>query len=258
MNWKRFASRSISEIYSLKHYSIPARGLRILLYHSVGPRLECDRYGTSIATELFRCQMATLQHTESVNPVPLNSSLYRGSGKPQVAVTFDDGYRDNLYNAAPILADLGIPFTVFIVPGYVKNSNSYYLTASELKELASIHGCTVGSHGMNHVPLIGLPDGALIRELKDSRRWLEDMLSKPVNLLAYPHGSANQKVRDAAASFGYTVGVCSRSGINQKDRDPLMLCRTEILGCDDLRVFNQKLFGGWDWHRFRHRDPATV
>lgn len=258
MKWKRALSRGIAEIYSLGHLSTPARGLRILLYHAVGTCLDCNRRGLSIAPDLFRRHVTSLKQNQSVMLVPLEPLLTNMSDGTRVALTFDDGYRDTLLIAAPILADLGIPFTVFVVPNYIKSGNSYYLTASQLKELATIPGCAIGSHSMNHLRLVELDQDALRRELKDSRQWLEDMLSQAVSMLAYPHGLASQRVRDAAAGFGYTLGVCSRTGINDKHRDPLMLCRTEILGCDNLRVFNQKLLGGWDWLRFRHRDPASL
>jgi len=94
--------------------------------------------------------------------------------------------------------------------------------------------------------------------LRDSRFWLEDVVGKAVTVIAYPHGAVDQRVCEAAAHAGYTLGVCSQSGINAVGRNPLLLRRTEILAEDGLRVFRQKIEGAWDWHRFRHCDPAGV
>ena len=250
-------SRGIAEIYSRGCSSTPRHGLRILLYHAVGSCIDFDRYGMSITTDLFRHHMTSLKHNKSVTLVPLETSAKDVSDGTRVSLTFDDGYRDTLLTAGPILADLGIPFTVFVVPGYIRSRNSLYLTPAQLREFTAIPGCTVGSHGMNHLRLVELDQDALMRELQDSRQWLEDVLSKAVYMIAYPHGSANRRVRDAAARSGYTLGVCSYTGINDRSRDPLLLCRTEILGCDNLRVFNQKVHGGWDWLWLRFRDPAS-
>jgi len=58
----------------------------------------------------------------STNVVPLGWALRTMSaGRPlpprAVAITFDDGYRDNLTLAAPLLRRLGLPATCFLVPG---------------------------------------------------------------------------------------------------------------------------------------------
>jgi peptidoglycan/xylan/chitin deacetylase (PgdA/CDA1 family) len=173
----------------------------------------------------------------------------------RVAVTFDDGYRDTLAVAAPILLKHKIPFTVFVTTAFVRSGSSLYLTPAELRELADLPGVTIGSHGMTHIRLAECDDHTLWQELEGSRLTLEDMIGKPVTSIAYPHGSADLRVRDAARRAGYRIGVCSRSGINPPGRDPLLLCRTEVVAADSERVFLQKLQGAWDWYRWRMVDP---
>jgi peptidoglycan/xylan/chitin deacetylase (PgdA/CDA1 family) len=48
-----------------------------------------------------------------------------------VAVTFDDGYEDNLTEAAPVLHAYGIPATVFVVTGYVGTEREFWWDALE-------------------------------------------------------------------------------------------------------------------------------
>ncbi len=230
-------------------------GLRVLMYHSVGAAARGDTLGIyGIAPELFAAQMVALA-SAAVVPVSLDSGMSAGSGL-RVAVTFDDGYRDNLYRAAPLLQQHRLPFTVFACSGFIGDPSGNFLNAAELRELSALPDVTIGSHGATHVPLTGLDDRALREELSASKRALEDITGRPVNTLSYPHGAVDRRVRDAAAAAGYVIGACSRFDINDAARDPLLLCRTDIHGNDSVRVFRQKLHGDWDWYRWRSSDPA--
>jgi peptidoglycan/xylan/chitin deacetylase (PgdA/CDA1 family) len=175
-----------------------------------------------------------------------------------IAVTFDDGYKDNLYNAAPVLLKYNIPFTVFISPALIESGSDIYLTRSEVYRLASMPQVTIGSHGMNHIPLTECDDAALKKELVSSKLYLEDLIGYEITTIAYPYGAANRKVRDAAEQAGYRSGATIRFDINNSLRDPLLLCRTEITGNDSVRVFLQKLHGTWDWYRWRRKDPLMI
>lgn len=255
--YKRLASRALSEIVSWKNIlSGYKRGLRILLYHAVGTPLLHDSYGIAISPHLFEQHMALLASNREIQVVDVSNGQSEESSL-RVAVTFDDGYRDNLTIAAPILMKYQIPFTVFVTSSYILGrESSYYLSPEELRELAGLPGVTIGSHGVTHVPLATCDDSTLWDELYGSRLWLEDLLGKPVCAISYPHGSVDQRVARAAVKAGYTMGLCSRRDINDTQRDPLLLCRTEIVATDSERVFRQKLYGAWDWNRWLAGNPA--
>jgi peptidoglycan/xylan/chitin deacetylase (PgdA/CDA1 family) len=187
-------------------------------------------------------------------------SLNRGmsAAVPGIAITFDDGYLDNLKLAAPILCELSIPFTVFVVPEYIRRQSPLHLSEAALRELSTLPGCTIGSHGNTHIHLAQTDEKKLHEELRVSRLWIEEKIEKQVHSIAYPYGSANRRVRDAVKQAGYELGFCSRTGLNAPGRDLLLLCRTEVLRRDDMRLFKLKVQGAWDWHRYRHRDPARI
>jgi peptidoglycan/xylan/chitin deacetylase (PgdA/CDA1 family) len=97
----------------------------VLCYHGVVPdRVAADPfgYGNLISVSEFSRQMAMLARRMRPIDVPtLRDWLTGGTELPtdSVLVTFDDGYRNNLRHASPILARFGIPAIFFVTSGYV-------------------------------------------------------------------------------------------------------------------------------------------
>ena len=257
MNWRRTIARGVSEISALARIAAPpAEGLRILIYHAVGTRISEDRLGIyTISPERFRVHIETLAAYPNNRLTGMLEGM-AGSGL-RTAVTFDDGYKDNLYAAAPVLQEHGIPFTVFISTAFVQNRDPNYLSPEEVRKLARLPGAAIGTHGATHIPLTQCDDAALRNELNGSKHYLEDLLGAEVKTMSYPHGAVDRRVRDQVEAAGYAAAACSRFDINGPGRDPLLLCRTDVLGIDSARVFKQKLHGDWDWYRRRSSDPAT-
>jgi peptidoglycan/xylan/chitin deacetylase (PgdA/CDA1 family) len=94
----------------------------VLMYHRVadeGP----DPHALQVAPTRFARQLDVLRRRVEV--VPLADVLSPGSSA-RAAITFDDGYRDNLLCAKPLLHDLGLPATVFVTSGYVGSEQGFW------------------------------------------------------------------------------------------------------------------------------------
>ncbi|MDH3452772.1 MAG: polysaccharide deacetylase family protein, partial [Gammaproteobacteria bacterium] len=89
--------------------------LSILIYHRVLGRADPFNAGDPDIGQ-FRWQMQTLKKHFRVIDLEFAVAAMRAKDLPKRAacVTFDDGYADNLLNAAPILHELAIPATFFI------------------------------------------------------------------------------------------------------------------------------------------------
>lgn len=259
LNWRRLLARTISEtVHGVSWLRPPADGLRVLMYHAIGTPAFGDTRGLySLSPERFKRHMTMLAGWQKGRVVGFNAAALSGIGC-RVAITFDDGYLDNLEVAAPILDELGLPFTVFVTSEFVRNGKAGFLSLASLRTLAAVPGAEIGAHGANHVALTQCDEVTLRNELTSSRHYLEDLLGREVRTLAYPYGAADRRVRDAALAAGYRLGACSLDGINEHDRDPLLLKRTAIVGYDNARVFAQKLHGDWDWYRWRSEDPLCL
>ena len=221
------------------------RTLRVLMYHKVND-LPGNRM--SIPVSLFDEQMAHLREL-GYRVVGLDAVLahyHDGAPLPDgaVLITFDDGYRDNLENAAPVLARHGYPAVQFVPIAYVGQSwplpHERYLSAhgvhnptvdwDEIHELEAL-GVRVESHGISHKPLAELEIDEAAREIAISKLKLEEGLGRPVRAFSYVKGSeADYKpvhpslVRQA----GYDLAFTAVSGANGPGSDPLQLRRYNV------------------------------
>ena len=76
----------------------------------------------------------------------------------------------------------------------------------------------VGSHTRSHPHLTALSDDDLHDELRASRAAVEAQLQRPCELLAYPYGEHDARVRDAVRSAGYAAGFAAPGSSINFDR----------------------------------------
>jgi len=117
-------------------------------------------------------------------------------------VTFDDVPENVLQNAVPILREHQIPYTLFIAGEFAKKEG--FISESQLKELSEDPLCTIGAHTMTHPMLRKVRNS--FQEMRESKKYLENLLNKSVDYLAYPfgkHSSISRKVRREAKKAGF-------------------------------------------------------
>ncbi len=243
----------ISELYGF-NLSKQKKGLRILMYHSVGSPVEGDTYNIyNIEPELFKL------HLEMMNKLNLNiialTKKNLSLAESGVVLTFDDGFANNFETAMPLLNSYNIPFAVFVTTNNVKKKEKFFLSKKQIIELSCNENIKIGSHAMNHVYLESLDKSSLYNELSGSKKYLEDLIGKEIDALSYPNGSVNVRVRDICEEIGYKIGLTSWPNINSHNQDPLLLSRNAIWSIDTTKILKQKIEGKWDWMRYRYTDP---
>jgi peptidoglycan/xylan/chitin deacetylase (PgdA/CDA1 family) len=104
-----------------------ARGPTILLYHRIAEDGD-DPFGLCVSPAHFAAQLDLL--AADYEPVSLGELVARVQAgeatRREVAITFDDGYRDNLELALPLLQGRGIPATFFISSGQVLSGRAFW------------------------------------------------------------------------------------------------------------------------------------
>ncbi len=160
----------------------------------------------------------------------------RGIGvRKQLAVTFDDGGRCAIEHVLPVLAELGMPGTVFVPVSFLGKPS--VLTWRDLAALAA-SGWEIGSHTLSHARLTDLDDATLERELRGSREAIEDALGEPCRSIAYPYGAVDERVHAAAHRAGFSAG-CVSDGRLRSDH-PLRWPRVGVDGRDERFLFGAK------------------
>lgn len=198
---------------------VRSTGAVVFAYHDVGPPADhFTRY--SVSADRLRRQVATVLDW-GIRFVPLPELVERLSAGREVtgmaAVTFDDAIEGVHAWAAGILADLGVPATVFAVSAGLGQAPPWWpgsaptMTAGQLRELVAM-GWDVGSHTRTHLSLNRLTPDILEDEVAASLRELEDLLQRPVDLFAYPFGHHDPAVRAAVAGAGYRAAFGFRNG----------------------------------------------
>ncbi|HNT98569.1 MAG TPA: polysaccharide deacetylase family protein [Elusimicrobiales bacterium] len=229
-----------------------SRGPAILMYHKVGNPPPGDRLPKLwVRTADFRRQMDWLKKRGyAVMTLRDLAAVYgRGQEPPErsAVITFDDGYRNNLTEALPVLAGFGFPCVVFMVSEAVGGENFWrgggeagteMLSAEELRSLAA-KGVEIGSHTMRHRNLAGAGGGEALEELAGSKARLEEILGAPVTSFAYPYGGGafDDGIRDLVKKAGYTCAVSVKQGKPRPGDDLFRLKRILVRGDDNMLDF---------------------
>ena len=100
-------------------------------------------------------------------------------------------------------------------------------------------GWEIGSHTGSHRDLTALNPDELVRELRDSKRVLEDKTGVSVDTLSYPFGRYDTRVRDAAMEAGYRMGCA----FFPRRNDPFTVAQTAIYRMDTMLDFEAKATG---------------
>jgi peptidoglycan/xylan/chitin deacetylase (PgdA/CDA1 family) len=225
-------------------------GIRVVHYHYVFDD-QRDQFARQI--ELLATELVPVSLSEAVRR--LEAADVEGR---EVAVTFDDGFRNQLTNAAPVLAEHGIQACFFLISDLVGATEERAdeicreriemplavppLDWDEVHELPDL-GHELGSHTRTH-PNLALLDAASCREeLAASKAALETRLGKPVAHFSAPFGSRSrftESVAQIARETGYESCATAQRGLNSGPDDVYRLRRDHLVAdwsLDDVRYF---------------------
>jgi peptidoglycan/xylan/chitin deacetylase (PgdA/CDA1 family) len=165
-------------------------------------------------------------------------------GRPQVQLSFDDGYASDVEIALPAIIERGLHARFFPLAGQLGRPG--YVSAAGVRELAST-GMAIGSHGMRHRPWRGMDPQARQDELIEARRVLAAAADAPIDTAACPFGAYDRNLLAALREQAYATVFTSdrrraRAGAWLQPRysvrqgDTIQAVRDDILARPPLTV----------------------
>lgn len=232
----------------------------VIVYHAVGERpREFDRKGLFISQRQFEFQMDFLARQRTV--VPLSQILAPGDDgrRRRVAITFDDGFRNVLTEAVPVLRRYALPAAVFVPTKWLDTPSGSdasagaieTLTIDDLRELDRL-GYEIGSHSHSHLDCSRAAREQVVADLTESVTQLTAAVGRAPRYLAWPFGRYSAAALEAAAQVGFELAFAT----DHPSRSPYAVPRTPIYRTDGATMFRFKTTGRYvPWRRSR---PVTT
>ena len=243
--------------------------LPILTYHRISPPQAADPFAHLCTRPerladhlrlLARIGFRTIGGAEIAAEVLDRQAL--ASANPRAAmITFDDGAADLLDNALPLLSARGMKAVVFLVADRSGDRARWLdrdgrqgpplLSWEQARQMAP--SVEFGSHTLTHPHLPQLSRADKEREIRDSRKAIEDRLGRPVTLFAYPFGDCDAECVQVVRDAGYAAAVTTRRGSVHRPADLHELCRIPVHdGVTTWRLAYRVSW--WYWVRYGIRD----
>lgn len=207
------------------------KGVPILIYHCIDTTVWGDK-PMFVSPGNFKAQMKYLKDT-GYTTITFRDLKQLSSIRKPVMITFDDGYEDNYTNAYPVLKEYGFTATIFLIVD--KLNKPRFLNSQEIKTMQDI--IDFQSHTMTHPHLAGLDPAKLEYELSESKKSLEKILDKNVDVIAYPYGNYDSTVIKTVEKY-YSFGVTTNYGkFYDTPQDEYSVKRLYVINGMDLDNF---------------------
>jgi peptidoglycan/xylan/chitin deacetylase (PgdA/CDA1 family) len=229
---------------------------RILMYHMIREPLPGGRFNKMrVSPELFRQQVEWLR--DNCWTFCFLSEVIENPSAPgkRVVLTFDDGYRDNLVYALPVLQEFKARATLFPVihreAGYDWSTHKKAshaggelgrepkLSDAEIRGMLESGLVELGGHSVMHANLPTLSDEEAWNEIHGCKTALEGTFGVKAPTFCYPFGLFGPREIELTRKAGFIGAVTTEQGIGGVD--PFTLPRIKVSGTEGMFAFRLRI-----------------
>ncbi|MFG2818187.1 polysaccharide deacetylase family protein [Kitasatospora sp. NPDC048365] len=229
----------------------------VFLYHSVSDDPPDWIAPYTVSPTVFREQLDRIADS-GLSLVPLRRLVAALRGGPPLpadsaVLTFDDGFADFYWSVAPLLAERGLPATLYLTvgalhpPGGVGEGSllppTPMLNWRQVNTLDAL-GIEIGGHSRTHVQMDTVRGSRLTDEIVGCKHALEDVLGHETVSFAFPHGYSSPAVRRRVRQAGWTSAAAVGNAFSSTTDDPMRISRLMVRQDTPARVFD-------DWTKCR-------
>ena len=211
------------------------RGVPVLMYHVIARATSSTPLAYLwVAPSVFAAQMRWLdRHHYHVVTLQEVYDYWHGAPLPSrpIVVSFDDGFRNHVTEAMPILDRHGWGGTLNLALSHY-HQPGWGLGPKAIHRLLG-HDWELDSHTMTHLALPGLSASALAYQVSHSRSVLRRLFHVPVDFFCYPAGAYDSRVIAAVRAAGYQAATSTEDGLARWN-DPWTLDRVRINNGDGV------------------------
>ena len=235
------------------------RPIPILTYHQIAqaPERGAPMRSLYVSPSAFALQMQSLSLLgyKGLSMTALMPYLQGKKTGKVVGITFDDGYLNNLENAAGVLKRFNFSSTCYVVSELMGKTNEWDralgIASASLMDLDQLKqwiasGQEVGSHTQHHVDLTTTDSQTSHSEILNSRISLSQQLNTDIQQFCYPYGRFASEHVDIVKSSGYIAATTTARGKVHADDSAFELRRVPVVRSTSLPQFLFKVLSSYE------------
>ena len=235
------------------------RPIPILTYHQIAqaPARGAPMRSLYVSPSAFALQMQTLSLLgyQGLSMTALMPYLQGEKTGKVVGITFDDGYVNNLENAATVLKKFNFSSTCYVVSELLGKTNVWDhalgIASAPLMDIDHLQqwiasGQEIGSHTQHHVDLTSVDTQTSQSEILNSRISLSQQLNTNIQQFCYPYGRYAPEHIDIVKASGYVAATTTARGKVHAGDSEFELRRIPVVRSTALPQFLLKILSSYE------------